>query len=521
MSLYFELKRRSVFRMAALYLAAAWVIMQVAEVVVGLANLPEWTGPAVLALLAIGFPISLVLSWFYEITPEGVIAETDVATRSPSQRFGGRRLDFIVISVLAAAVLIFVYDKWSSIDHPVITEYRKLTDSKVLLPPVPSVLPLVVGESRIYFTDFSNGDYEIRQVQKSGGEAVRFDLGVRDRLFVGIPMDITPDGTALLLWGHDGNAIEWPRDSLWTIPLVGGSPRRLGEGRAGVYSRDGKKMAYFVGDTDLFIAESDMSNPRHIASLPGRGYAPAFSPDGSRLRISVFWDPLAMSIWEIPVVGGDPIKVFPDWSMGSMCCGSWTTDGKYYVFEARERMRSQIWAVRDAKGAQPFQLTTGAIDYVRPTLSEDGRTIFASGWQLNGETLEYDPVSGTYRPVPGLEGLSADQLDYSPDGRQVAYIKYPELTLWRKSVAADDASQLTFQPMIPSLPKWSPDGRSIAFTGRFPGESSSVYVVQTDSGELTKISGRSGRPTWSPDGSELMYNEAGSNRPKIVDLATM
>jgi len=67
-----ELKRRNVFRMAVLYVVASWLIMQVAEVIIGLANLPDWVGPSILGLLAVGFPIALIFSWFYEITPEGI-----------------------------------------------------------------------------------------------------------------------------------------------------------------------------------------------------------------------------------------------------------------------------------------------------------------------------------------------------------------------------------------------------------------------------------------------------------------
>ena len=66
MRLVSELRRRNVFRMAALYIVAAWLIMQVAEVLIGLANFPDWVGPATLAILAIGFPIALVFSWVYE-----------------------------------------------------------------------------------------------------------------------------------------------------------------------------------------------------------------------------------------------------------------------------------------------------------------------------------------------------------------------------------------------------------------------------------------------------------------------
>jgi len=107
-----ELKRRNVFRMAVLYVVAAWLVMQVAEVIIGLADLPGWTGPAVLAVLAVGFPIALIVSWLFEITPEGIARDEDVVRGGSLARFGGRRLDFIVISLLCAAVLLFAYDKW-------------------------------------------------------------------------------------------------------------------------------------------------------------------------------------------------------------------------------------------------------------------------------------------------------------------------------------------------------------------------------------------------------------------------
>ena len=112
MGLVSELRRRNVLRMAVLYVVAAWLIMQVAEVVIALANLPAWTGPVVLALLTVGLPIALVLSWFYEITPEGLTLEKEVPTGESITRITGRRMDFIVIALLGAAVILFAYDKW-------------------------------------------------------------------------------------------------------------------------------------------------------------------------------------------------------------------------------------------------------------------------------------------------------------------------------------------------------------------------------------------------------------------------
>ena len=112
MSFIKELKRRNVFRMAVVYVIAAWVIMQVAEVLKELANLPDWAGPTILGLLAVGFPIALILSWFYELTPEGISLEKHVDRAESITHINGRRLDFIVISLLCAAVILFAYDKW-------------------------------------------------------------------------------------------------------------------------------------------------------------------------------------------------------------------------------------------------------------------------------------------------------------------------------------------------------------------------------------------------------------------------
>jgi TolB-like protein len=98
--------------MVTLYAVVAWLIIQVAEVLESLVGLPEWAGSTVLALLAIGFPIALIFSWFYEITPEGISLEKDVDRAESMTQVTGRRLDFIVISLLCAAVILFAYDKW-------------------------------------------------------------------------------------------------------------------------------------------------------------------------------------------------------------------------------------------------------------------------------------------------------------------------------------------------------------------------------------------------------------------------
>jgi len=143
MSLLSEFKRRNVHRMAVLYVVAAWLLLQVAEVLSALLPglLPDWIGRATVGLLAIGFPIALILSWFYEVTPEGVSLERSGEAGDSITRTTGRRVDFIIIAMLCAAVILFAYDKWWMGPPP---------ERSV------AVLPFVnmsAGEDNAYFSD--------------------------------------------------------------------------------------------------------------------------------------------------------------------------------------------------------------------------------------------------------------------------------------------------------------------------------------------------------------------------------
>ena len=111
MKFWSELRRRNVLRMAALYLVSAWLILQVTEVVSGLIEIPDWVGPLVLAMLAIGLPIALVLAWFFEITESGITRDGGEAATTEAA-LGGGRLNFVIMSMLVAAVLVFAWLTW-------------------------------------------------------------------------------------------------------------------------------------------------------------------------------------------------------------------------------------------------------------------------------------------------------------------------------------------------------------------------------------------------------------------------
>jgi TolB-like protein/lipoprotein NlpI len=102
-----ELKRRNVFRVAIAYLVAAWLVLQIADVVLEIIEAPAWVAQVFLLAFTLGFPFVVVFSWVYELTPEGIKREKDVVRQNSITSRTGRKLDMATIGMLVA-VLLFV-----------------------------------------------------------------------------------------------------------------------------------------------------------------------------------------------------------------------------------------------------------------------------------------------------------------------------------------------------------------------------------------------------------------------------
>src|SRR4030095_15561982 len=111
-SFFTELKRRNVLRMAGLYLVGAWLVVQVAGTVLPMFGAPEWLPRTIVVLLAIGFVSAVVFSWVFEITPEGLKREEDVARDRSITPQNGRLMDRMIIAVLVLALGYFAFDKF-------------------------------------------------------------------------------------------------------------------------------------------------------------------------------------------------------------------------------------------------------------------------------------------------------------------------------------------------------------------------------------------------------------------------
>src|SRR5262249_37397766 len=149
-----------------------------------------------------------------------------------------------------------------------------------------------------------------------------------------------------------------------------------------------------------------------------------------------------------------------------------------------ERNRTDLWAARE-RGVwfhkvdhRPVRLTSGPMSFRGPQPSPDGKRIYAVGEQSRSELVRYDAKSGQF--LPYLDGAPIGDVSFSRDGNWIAYVTYPDGTLWRSRVNGTQKLQLTSGSINTFLPSWSPDGKQIAFSGGEPTKRPQLYVISAD-----------------------------------------
>jgi len=378
--------------------------------------------------------------------------------------------------------------------------------------------------ARLYFADVTSAGPVIAQVSASGGEVAQVQVPVPTMSLLAV----SPDGANLLVADEVGQTAF--RGPLWGVPVLGGSARRLGEtaGQAAAYSPDGQMIAYSDGK-DLFTAKSNGAESHKLVSLPDFVLDPVWSPDGNVIRFRVGgFNATQGSLWQVSVDGTNLHPLLPGWHTPPVeCCGSWTADGKHFVFGSG----NNVWALAEKgkwfgkSSAQPVQLTSGPMSFFTPLPSKDGKKLFVVGALARGELSRYDAKSAEF--LPFLSGISADSVSFSKDGKWVAYVSYPEGTLWKSKSDGSQRIQLSYPPLIAVLPSWSPDGKQLVFYGTMPGRDWLLYTVSTDGGapseQIPEDSERKLDPDWSADGTKIVFGNGPGNKDssiRVLDIST-
>ena len=153
MSFLEELKRRNVFRVGLAYVVVAWIIAQVADLVLENIAAPDWLMKAILLLLALGLPLALIFAWAFEMTPEGIKKEKDVDRSQSITPQTGRKLNAFIMASLVIAVAYFAYDKFVS--RPA-SESAKAESASKLAEDKPVVIEEAPMERSVAVLPFAN-----------------------------------------------------------------------------------------------------------------------------------------------------------------------------------------------------------------------------------------------------------------------------------------------------------------------------------------------------------------------------
>ena len=534
MSFLGEIKRRKVFQVAAVYAVMAWLVIQVIDVISDPLKLPEWLDTVVIVLLAVGFPIALVLAWAFDLTPSGVEPATRVPVPEAASRAPAQSLTVAIQALVLLAVGFLVFDQFVlSSRGPALPESRQVRRFALDLP----------------WQNMTNwGDFRVR---------------------------ISPQGTHLAYPGSDDNRTTInlrPLDSLDPITLV--SPNAEPWNLA--FSPDGEQLAFVNNDRRLQTVSIGGGHPETLFTIPQEQRAGGIDWSSDEFILMG----ISGGMLKVPVSGGDStfipashadatyfsphllptgsdaiVAIYrPDNGQRLAIVDLETGDASDLPFQGEEaiysptghilfRQGTDMMAVRfDPKSkrvsGQARAIASGVAS--GPRLAEDGTLVYVAARVDGTAGLVWVDRQGNAVPL-GAERRDYSHIDLSPDGSQAlldtdteifAYdvvrgtlnpvtadlpgdsgfpVWHPngELATFQQAAriyekAADGSRQratLLDSPVIPT--SWSPDGEALAIFD----EGSDIWILRRDGDVEPFLDGPSNERTgrFSPDGSVLAY----------------
>jgi Tol biopolymer transport system component/DNA-binding winged helix-turn-helix (wHTH) protein len=377
-------------------------------------------------------------------------------------------------------------------------------------PDVESFSSSATDGTRIYFSHLDNGTPVLAVALVSNGEISHIKLPSA----INAPLigSLSPDGSKLVVRSHLQTEPEQP---LWIVPTLGGNARRMPNVLAhdATWMPDGLHLLIASGN-DLSIIDADGGDQHRFATLPGLAFWMRWSPNGRLLRFTLRdLNRQTSELWEIRSDGTQLHPLLPDWSHpASECCGSWTPDGRKFVFQSYHNGHSDVWIRHERPwylggSGNPHQITNGPLDYAAPATAPDGEHVYFIGSTTQFELLRAVPGSPVFTALD--QNLSAASLaQFSPDGQWVAWLNAAENSLWRSRIDGTERIELTTPPLRIFTMKWSPDNYRLAVMAEEPGRPWKIYLVDADGGKLTPILNEDRNeadPSWTPDGKSILF----------------
>jgi eukaryotic-like serine/threonine-protein kinase len=374
------------------------------------------------------------------------------------------------------------------------------------------------GETLSFARQSSAESIDIYLVSVGGGDPKRLTFDNSGNP----PIGWTPDGTEVLFTSFGGG--EW---GLWRLPVTGGTAQRVTVGDNSSISRQGHRMIYMRGFYAQSIWKIDMPKPEAQRILPTRFVPstmmqsdPQFSPDGTRVAFQAGWFGRSLAeIWVCDSDGSNPLKLT---SLDSLSeAPRWSPDGRYIAFHSRvESPRSAIYVI-SADGGKARRLTTGDSDDLAASWSRDGRWIyFASNRSGENQVWKAPAEGGEVVRVTKEGGFAAFE---SPDGRYVYYAKDVRAPgIWRLPVEGGEETQILTQPKGDHWDDWALVDGGIYYINT---DVSDQHIIEFFSFATRKVKQVAAMekvaPIWpsglavAPDQRSILYTQVDQNQSDI------
>ena len=415
---------------------------------------------------------------------------------------------FLATAGALLALLFLASATFRALRVPRVTRTMKLTESGRI---DPWGTP-VAGGANVYFLEREGGRWNAMQTPGEGG-AVQAVANLPPNMRI---LDVQPDQSRFLI----GKFFHRDRDmTIWTAPVQGETPQRIGNLSAvyAAWAPGGKQILYTRG-SDLMVCDADGRNARKIVSITGTVDRPALSPDGKLVRFYARDDRIESgSLWEVSVDGTNLHALFPDLPVtrsSGQCCGHWTPDGQYFLFEAWTGGQADVWAIREKRGIfdwrkpKPVQLTAGPGYFTDPIPSRDGKKVFVYQiysdslvWRYQPKRQSMNPIPGTARRTPYWDPLGELVIEFVLGDRR-------QSVLWRSRT---DGSQLVrATPAFPNIldGQWSPDGSQFLITTLDGNDHFQIFTLERNGSELKPVyplPDHELNGVWCPDSKSILF----------------
>ena len=412
------------------------------------------------------------------------------------RRFPLKKLWLAIAFLIAAVAVVFFAFLAGPPAVPTIVKTTQLTTTSAYR------IGMLTDGSRLYFLERINGVLTPVQMSVNGGNIIPVPQIVNPA--TDSMLDVSPDGAAMIILRSGVG--DPPRGPIYSLPLLGGPSQRLGNVTAqdARFSRDGTQIVFADSET-VNVMNADGTNVRKVYENRGHiAFVPSFSPDAKRIRFMTQSGPEPAELIEVDLRSLKSRTVLTGYSFDAT---GFLADGTFLYQSDRESF-ADLYTLIEPKWyqfgkAREVKLTQSQVHLQGMVPAPVGSKVFIVGRTRQGNMVAWNPKTHSWSPF--LNGISALNMQISPDGQWVVYREYPSRALWRCRIDGSDRLQLVKNDAF--IPRWSPDSKRIVY---FSQENQAI-IVNPDGSGLTPIPvAEQGLvalvPSWAADSRTIAFN---------------